>query len=189
MRGRRAFSGNAGSTRTSEIRIVKRLLLLALATLSLAPVACRALIREVFETPKVRLVHIGFASNPFAATQGPIDAVLHLQVTNPNSYGITVAGVRYAATIGKVPLADGERNEETRIGPSGETLIKVPVALRFEGFEAAVRELVSARGIPYEFTGSVSVVAPVAGTVRIPFSKSGTVDPVKILRKKGFGFN
>jgi len=52
-----------------------------------------------------------------------------------------------------------------------------------------VRELVGARTIPYEFNGSVSVIAPVVGTVRIPFSKSGTIDPVKILRKKGFGFN
>jgi len=172
------------------MRIVKRLLpLLALAALCLATVACRALLKEVFETPKVRLTHIGFASNPFAAPKGPIEAVLHLQVTNPNSYGITVSGVRYTAVIGTVPLADGERNEETRIGPSGDSLIKVPVTLRPEGFEAAVRELVGARTIPYEFNGSVSVIAPVVGTVRIPFSKSGTIDPVKILRKKGFGFN
>jgi LEA14-like dessication related protein len=100
-----------------------------------------------------------------------------------------VAGVRYTAKIGTVPVADGERNEETRIGPSGVTLVKVPVTLRAEGFEAAVRELVSAHAIPYEFSGSLAVVAPVAGTVRIPFSKSGTIDPVKILRKKGYGFN
>ncbi len=137
----------------------------------------------------MRLVHIGFASNPFAAPQGPIEAILHLQVTNPNSYGITVAGVRYAAAIGTVPVADGERIEETRIGPSGDTLVKVPVTLRSEGFEAAVREMVSTRTIPYEFNGSVAVVAPVVGTVRVPFSKNGTIDPVRILRKKGFGFN
>jgi LEA14-like dessication related protein len=173
----------------SETRIANRLLpLAALAALSLAPAACRALLKEVFETPKVRLAHIGLASNPFAA-KGPIEAVLHLQVTNPNSYGITVAGVRYAASVGNVPVADGERNEETRIGPSGDTVVMVPVTLRPEGFEAAVRELVSRRGIPYEFNGSVAVVAPVVGTVRVPFSRSGTIDPVKILRKKGFGFN
>lgn len=171
------------------MRIVKRLLLLvALAALCASP-GCRALLKEVFEPPKVRLVHIGFASNPFAAPQGPIEAVLHLQVVNPNSYGITVTGVRYAASIGTIPVADGERTEETRIGPSGDTLVKVPVTLRPEGFEAAVRELVSSRTIPYEFHGSVAVAAPVVGPVRIPFSKTGTIDPVKILRKKGFGFN
>ncbi|HEX9191430.1 MAG TPA: LEA type 2 family protein [Candidatus Deferrimicrobiaceae bacterium] len=190
MRGRRASSGSAGSTRTSEIRIVKRLLLLlALAALCPAPVGCRALLKEVFETPRVRLVSVGFASNPFTAPKGPIEAVLHLQVINPNSYGLTVSGVRYAAAIGAVTLAEGERNEETRIGPSGETLVKVPVTLRSEAFSAALRQVMEARAIPYEFCGSVEVVAPLAGTVRVPFSKTGTIDPIDILRKKGFGFN
>jgi LEA14-like dessication related protein len=172
------------------MRIVKRLLpLLALAALTLAPAGCRALVKEVFEPPKVRLVHIGFASNPFAVLEEPVEAVLYLRVTNPNSYALTVAGVRYAATIGAVPLAEGERTEEIRIGPSGDTEVEVPVTLRSEGFAAAVREVANARAIPYEFTGSVAIVAPVAGTVRIPFSKTGTIDPVKILRKKGFRLN
>jgi LEA14-like dessication related protein len=172
------------------MRIVKRLLpLLALAALSLAPAGCRALLKEVFETPKVRLVHVGFASNPFVAPEGPVEAVLHFRVTNPNSYALTVAGVRYAATVAAVLLAEGERNEEIRIGPSGDTEVEVPVTLRSEAFAAAVRQVREARAIPYEFTGAMTVVAPVAGTVRIPFSKSGTIDPVRILRKKGFRLN
>jgi LEA14-like dessication related protein len=172
------------------MRIVKRLLLLpALAGLCLATFACRALLKEVFETPKVRLVSVGFASNPFTAPRGPIEAVLHLQVTNPNSYGLTVSGVRYAAAIGTVTLAEGERNDETRIGPSGDTMVKVPVTLRSEAFSEALHQVMEARAIPYEFNGSVGVVAPVVGTVRVPFSKTGTIDPIDILRRKGFGFN
>src|SRR5512139_2012332 len=142
MRGRRISSGNAGSTRTSEMRIAKLFsLLLPLAALCLAPAACRALLKGVFEAPKVRLASVGFASNPFTAPKGPIDAVLHLQVTNPNSYALTVSGVRYNAAIGTVTLAEGERDEETLIGPSGDTLVNVPVTLRSEAFSAAVRHL------------------------------------------------
>ena len=174
----------------SEMRIANRLLLLpALAALFLAPVACRALLKEVFEPPKVRLVSVGFASNPFVEQQGPIEAVLYLKVTNPNSYGLTVAGVRYTAVIGEATVADGERNEETRIAPSGDTSVAVPVTLQPQGIAAAVRQLLSARAIPYEFSGVVAVVAPVAGTVRIPYSKNGTIDPVTILRRKGFRLN
>jgi LEA14-like dessication related protein len=172
------------------MRIVMRMFPLpALAVLCLAPFACRALIKEVFEPPKVRLVSVGFASNPFTAPKGPVEAVLHLQVTNPNSYGLTVSDVRYAAAIGTVTLAEGERNEETRIEPSGETLVKVPVTLRSEAFSVALRQVMEARAIPYEFCGSVGVVAPMVGTVRIPFSKTGSIDPIDILRKKRFGFN
>jgi hypothetical protein len=35
----------------------------------------------------------------------------------------------------------------------------------------------------------VGVVAPVIGVVRVPFSRTGTIDPMDILRRKGIGFN
>jgi len=86
-------------------------------------------------------------------------------------------------------VADGERTEEIRVEPSGDTMVKVPVTLRTEAFAAALRQVLEARKIPYEFCGSVGVVAPVVGTVRVPFSKAGEIDPLDILRKKGIGFN
>jgi len=144
--------------------------------------------REVFQAPKVRIVDIGVAGNPFVS-RGPIDAVLHLAVNNPNSYALTVAGVAYSATVGTRKVADGERIEEIRIEPSGETVVKVPVRLQTDIFADALREVLEARAVSYEFNGSVSVVAPVVGVVRVPFSRTGKIDPMDILRRKGIGFN
>ncbi len=144
--------------------------------------------KEVFKTPKVRLVEIGVAGNPFLA-RGPMEAVLHLAVDNPNTYAITVADVSYTATVGSRRMAEGERREEIRIEPSVETVVRVPVRLRTDVLSAAFREVVEARSVSYEFNGSVSVVAPLVGTVRVPFSRTGTIDPMDILRKKGIGFN
>jgi len=144
--------------------------------------------REVFQAPKVRIVDIGVAGNPFVS-RGPIDAVLHLAVNNPNSYALTVAGVAYSATVGTRKVADGERIEEVRIEPSGETVVKVPVRLQSDVFADALREVLEARAVSYEFNGSVSVVAPVVGVVRVPFSRTGKIDPMDILRRKGIGFN
>jgi LEA14-like dessication related protein len=144
--------------------------------------------REVFQAPKVRIVDIGVAGNPFVS-RGPIDAVLHLAVNNPNSYALTVAGVAYSATVGTRKVADGERIEEIRIEPSGETVVKVPVRLQSDVFADALREVLEARAVSYEFNGSVSVVAPVVGVVRVPFSRTGKIDPMDILRRKGIGFN
>ncbi len=143
---------------------------------------------EVFQAPKVRLVDIGVADNPLVS-RGPIEAMLHLAVKNPNSYALTVAGVAYSATVGTRKVADGERIEEIRIEPSGETVVKVPVRLQTDVFADALREVLSARAVSYEFNGSVSVVAPVVGVVRVPFSRTGTIDPMDILRRKGIGFN
>ena len=56
-------------------------------------------------------------------------------------------------------------------------------------FHAALREMIEARALPYEFNGSVGVVAPFVGVVRVPFSRTGTIDPLDLLRRKGIGFN
>ena len=171
------------------MRIVKRWFLLLLSgTLCLSVSSCRPLLKEVFKTPKVRLVDIGIAGNPFQS-RGPIEVILHLAVNNPNSYALTVASVAYSATVGTRRLADGERTEEIRIEPSGETVVKVPVRLQTDVFADALREVLDARAVSYEFNGSVSVVAPVVGVVRVPFSRIGTIDPMDLLRRKGIGFN
>jgi LEA14-like dessication related protein len=171
------------------MRIVKRWVLLLLFGASCLPaLSCRPLMKEVFETPKVRLVDIGVAGNPFVS-RGPVEAILHLAVNNPNSYALTVASVAYSATVGNRKVADGERTEEMRIEPSGETVVKVPVRLQTDVFADALREVLDARAASYEFNGSIAVIAPVVGAVRVPFSRRGTIDPMDILRRKGIGFN
>jgi LEA14-like dessication related protein len=171
------------------MRIVTRWGLLLLVVASCLPVpSCRPLLKEVFEAPKVRVVDIGIAGNPFQS-RGPIEVVLHLAVSNPNSYALTVAGVAYSVTVGTRKIADGERNEEIRIEPSGETVVKVPVRLQTDVLIDALREVLDARAVSYEFNGSVGVVAPIIGVVRIPFSRTGTIDPMDILRRRGIGFN
>lgn len=171
------------------MRIVMRWILPLLVGASCLPASsCRLLLKEVFKAPKVRVVDIGIAGNPFQS-RGPVDAVLHLAVNNPNSYPLTVSSVAYSATLGTRKVADGERTDEIRIEPSGETVVKVPVRLQTDVFVDALREVLDARSVSYEFNGSVSVVAPVVGVVWIPFSRTGTIDPMDILRRKGIGFN
>jgi len=171
------------------MRIVKRwILLLLFGALCLSVSSCRPLLKEVFKAPKVRLVDIGIAGNPFLS-RGPVEAILHLAVNNPNSFALTVASVAYSATLGTRQVADGERTEEIRIEPSGETVVMVPVRLQTDVFAAALREVLEARAVSYEFSGSVGVIAPVVGVVRVPFSRAGTIDPMDFLRRKGIGFN
>jgi len=143
----------------------------------------------MFQSPKVKVVDIGFSGNPLLAPRAPITAILHLSVHNPNGYALNVAHVAYSATIGSQLVASGERNEEIRIEPSGDTLVKVPVQLSVDAFSAALREVLGSRSLSYEFNGSVGIVAPVVGVVRVPFSRNGTIDPADLLRKKGIGFN
>ncbi len=60
--------------------------------------------------------------------------------------------------------------------------------LQTDVFAEALREVLEARAVAYEFNGSVGVIAPVVGVVRVPFSRTGKIDPMDILRRKGIGF-
>ena len=189
MRSNRALSGSAGSNRTSEIRIVKRLVpLLLLSALLVLSSSCRPLLREVFQNPKVRVVSVGLSGNPFLS-KDPLEAVLHLAVTNPNSYALNVSRAVYSVTVGKQLLASGEKPEQIHLEPSTETAVSVPVTLDPRNFQAALRDVMEARAVPYEFNGSLAVDAPVVGTVNVPFSKTGTFDPLDLLRRKGIPLN
>ena len=151
--------------------------------------SCRPLLRQVFKNPKVQVVSIGIAGNPFNPSKEPLEAILNLSVQNPNSYALTVSQAVYTVTVGKQLLAAGEKPEEIRLEPSGETLVRIPVLLDTNAFSAALRDLIEARAVPYEFTGSLAVDAPLVGIVHVPFSKKGTIDPMDLLRKKGIRFN
>lgn len=107
-----------------------------------------------------------------------------MEVLNPNSYVLVVPRAAYSVTVGKQQLVSGEKNEQFRLEPSKETSITVPITINPELFMAALREVVEARAIPYEFNGSLEIEAPLVGSVRAPFSKTGSLDPMDILRKK-----
>lgn len=169
--------------------MAKRFFLLALLLAAVAPLACKSIIREAFRTPKVRVIDIAFTSNPLADPDAPWTAEVRLEVNNPNDYALTVVHVAYSAIMDTRTVADGEQTDEVRIGASGITVVRMPVAFRPEAFAYAARQVFVKRSLHYEFNGSAALRAPIAGTVRIPFSKTGTFDAAEILRKKGLGFN
>ncbi|MCL2102954.1 MAG: LEA type 2 family protein [Syntrophorhabdaceae bacterium] len=175
-------------SRASEILIAKRFVLIFLSALLLFLPSCRALVREVFKTPKVRVVSVKLSDNPFL-TKDALDLVIHLEVLNPNSYALSVSQAVYSVTIGKRELISGEKNEQVRLEPSQETTVMVPITLNPGSFRAALNEIIEARAVPYEFNGSLEVDAPLVGIVRAPFSKTGVFDPLDLIRKKVLQFN
>lgn len=169
--------------------MAKRFLLLALILAVVPPLSCRSMIREAFRAPKIRVIDVAFASNPLADPEAQWTAIVSLEVNNPNDYPLTVAHVAYSAIMDTRTVADGERTENIRIGASGITVVKMPVAFRPDAFSDAARQILGKRSLHYELNGSAALRAPIAGTVRIPFSRTGTFDAMEILKKKGLGFN
>ncbi|HZW36517.1 MAG: LEA type 2 family protein [Deltaproteobacteria bacterium] len=163
--------------------------LLLMAALSLAAASCRPLIKEAFRSPKIRVTDVMLTSNPLNNPREPWDFVLTLDVDNPNGYSLNISHVAYAAVLGRVTIADGDHRADIHIWPSRVTTVQVPLTVRPEAIQEAMRLVLQARHADYEFNGSVAVIAPVVGIVRVPFSKRGTFDPLDLLKKKGIGFN
>ncbi len=172
------------------MRIARRLLpYIAFLSVPVVLFSCRGLVKEVFRTPKVRVVDVKLDSNPLVDPKGPWAFTLFLAVDNPNDYPLNVAFVAYSAILGKETVADGEHHEEIRIEPSGVTTVGVPLHLRPEAFKEVLHQVLRARSLSYEFNGSVGLRTPLTGVIRIPFSHTGRIDPVDILKKKGIVFN
>jgi LEA14-like dessication related protein len=172
------------------MRIAKRVSpFLVLFAVLLAAASCRSIIKEAFKPPKVRVADVLLSSNPLDDPKGPWAFILTLSVSNPNSYPLNVAHVAYAAVIGRETVAEGEQRSDIRIEASQVTTVRIPLTVRPDAFRDAMRQVIQARHLDYEFNGSVALQAPVVGVVRIPFSRTGTIDPVDLLRKKGFGIN
>ncbi|GAB4374269.1 MAG: hypothetical protein Kow00128_24210 [Deltaproteobacteria bacterium] len=151
--------------------------------------ACRALVRESFRSPKVRVIDVALRSNPLADPRKPWDFLLSLEVDNRNDYPLRVAYVAYSAALGRETVADGILDEAIEIDAAGLSVVRVPLSIRPESMESAVRQVLSGRSVTYEFNGSIGLRTPLIGIVRIPFSKSGGFDPVALLKRKGFGIN
>jgi LEA14-like dessication related protein len=147
------------------------------------------MVKEMFKSPKVRLIDVALLSNPLSDPGKPWDFSLTLEVDNPNDYPLRVSYVAYSAIIGKETVAEGEHHDDIRLGASGLTVVRVPFSIRPEFFVAAGRDALLGRSVTYEFNGSVGFHAPLVGVVRVPFSKTGGFDLAEILRRKGFGFN
>jgi LEA14-like dessication related protein len=185
MRSNRALSGNHGSTRTSEIRIVTRLFLLFLSALLIVAPSCRALRREVFRKPEVRIDSVKLSANPFL-TKEPFDVVLNLAITNPNSYDLNISRSAFSISIGKQELASGEKNEQITLAASQETIVILPITLNPDFFLSALQQFIETRVVSYEITGSIEVRAPLVGVIRTPFSKTGAFDPLEFFRRRNF---
>lgn len=172
------------------MRIAKRYLpFLLLLSVPVLAGSCRQLLKESFKPPQVRVTEVALDSNPVDDPKGPWTGTLGLEVNNPNGYALTVSHVAYAAIVGRDTVAEGEHRSDVRIEASRATTVRIPFTIHPDPFREAMRQVFQARRLAYEFNGSVALVAPLFGTVRIPFSKTGTLDPVDLLRRKGFGFN
>lgn len=170
----RALSGSRAT------RWHRRLLLLAPVVVLAA--GCASLVKE----PQVRLARISLSSVGITGATARVD----LEVENPNGFDLNARSVEYALDFHPeggpadqpVPddawrtLATGRSAEEVSLAGGETTPVQVLVPFSYAELGSAASRLLRDGSLRYRFSGAFTVASPL-GDLRIPFDRTGILDP------------
>ena len=135
----------------------------ATAGLTLALLSgCAPLVQQ----PAVTIKDAGLASLDASG----VDVNLHLGVTNPNPFDLSLLGYTYELQVQTLPLSAGGL-QQTVVFPAGkETELRVPVHLKFSDLLQIIRHTSDPDNIPCRITARLQIQTPL-GEMIIPVDK------------------
>lgn len=101
------------------------------------------------------------------------DAVL--KVKNPNPVALSLAGYDYDFQVSGKSLLSGQQDVQTQIGAAGESLIRVPLQLKFSDLQQIGQGLSKQKTLNYALKTTAQIDLPVLGRMAFPAEKSGEV--------------
>lgn len=123
-----------------------------------------------------------------------------VELSNPNSFTVPLAGADYALALGGVEVLSDEVKPKESIPARGTTSVMLPVTVSFQSLLAAEQAIRQSGGdVPFAFSGDLEFggsdnplpLLGSAGRVRVPFNYRGTLplrqvlsDPAVLLRSE-----
>ena len=108
------------------------------------------------------------------------DLLFDIQINNPNSIGVSLAGLDYGLKINDFSLFSGNKNDALTVEAQGTSTVQIPLSLKYEDIYKTVKTLTNQSKSIYAFEGGLSFDLPVLGKVRIPVSKSGELPLLRL---------
>ena len=121
-------------------------------------------IKGVVERPTVK-VHKVTLDN-FDLSGGNATFILNIQ--NPNSFPIPLAGFDYGLSLNGVKVADGNKEHRVTIGAKQSQKISVPLKLSFTNIMRMIPGVLRNKNLDYALDGSIHLP-----WFNIPFQRSG----------------
>ncbi len=106
--------------------------------------------------------------------------VLDLGVYNPNSFGLTVDGLRYDFSVNGRDWARGELEQSAVVDPDGRATLSIPVDVDFAALGSGVyRMLLEGGALDYQLSGRLAGTAGEGfpGQFELELNDSGEVSP------------
>jgi LEA14-like dessication related protein len=129
-------------------------------------------IQPVVETvprPAARIV----GANLQNLTFDKIDLVFDLEVSNPYSAALPLAGLAYTVSSGGRPIVRGNLKPAGSIPARGSRVLQVPAIVQFASVAKALGGVRPGSLLPWQADLTLSVNAPVLGRLDLPLSHSG----------------
>jgi len=155
---------------TQTRRAPRLAVLLALALLG-GCAELKDLARSAFKEPKLDFRSASVDSLDLEGTT----VGLHVDLTNPNGFGLDVAKVAWAFDAEGTRVASGDMPGGLKIPSNGVAPLVIPVRMRFRDVPGIVNLFTQKKeGLRYKVAGSVGVNTPI-GVVELPVSHEATL--------------
>ena len=109
-----------------------------------------------------------------------LDLLFDIEINNPNSVGINLAGFDYELLINKNSFISGNQPDKLQIAANNQNTIQLPVKLKFVDIYNTFADLKKNNNSTYQIKCGLNFNLPVLGETRIPISKSGNIPLLKL---------
>jgi LEA14-like dessication related protein len=157
--------------------IVKRLNGLAVFLVLLVLAGCASLKELVsIERPNATLTDVSLTSISFSQA----DLLAEITVENPNPVGIRMAGFAYTLEVEGSTLLSGDHSDRLEIESFGESIIELPVSVRFRDLFDISYAMVDKDEAGYRLGVTLRFDVPVLGAITVPLEREGRFPVIRL---------
>lgn len=109
-----------------------------------------------------------------------LDLLFDIEINNPNSVGISLAGFDYELLINENSFVSGNQPDKLEIAAKNKNSVQLPVKLKFVDIYNTFTDLKKNNKSSYQIKCGLNFDLPVLGETRIPISKSGDIPLLKL---------
>ncbi|MCI0513323.1 LEA type 2 family protein [candidate division KSB1 bacterium] len=134
-----------------------------------------ATLSQLVQQPTVKLNTVRLSNFSFQ----DITLNFELAVSNPNPFGVKLAGYDFQFAINEKNFLNGDQPQDVQIIANQTSLLTVPLTLKFKELYQMFQAIKDQDEVGYGFKGHVHVRGPL-DILKIPFSTTGKLPAVKL---------
>jgi LEA14-like dessication related protein len=153
--------------------------IIILLLIFIIPISCsykELLDKANIQKPVVNVEDVKFNGLSFDA----VDLLFNLNVHNPNSVGVSLAGFDYDFKINENSFISGVNTDGLQLNSKASNNVQIPITLKFNDLMQTFKTLANQDSSAYNLACSFSFDLPILGTVKVPVSKSGNFPVLKL---------